>query len=109
MHLFNQVKQCVTFTLIADCRIASLSKIFPTLMLFKLWEEGLVASLDDPIEKYADNFTIKNPLGKGGGPASSSVKIHGRSSALTLRRMASQLSGNPPIYLNDMTIIFDLH
>ncbi|KAM9855760.1 putative beta-lactamase-like 1 [Aulostomus maculatus] len=77
-------------------RIASLSKIFPTLMLYKLWEDGLVDSLDDPLEKYAYNFTIKNPLGKSGGPASSSTRTGSRRSpALTLRRMASQLSGLP--------------
>nr|XP_046253683.1 putative beta-lactamase-like 1 [Scatophagus argus] len=77
-------------------RIASLSKIFPTLMLYKLWDEGLVDSLDDPLEKYVGNFTIKNPLGKSGGPASSSGSTYsGRSPALTLRRMASQLSGLP--------------
>uniref|UniRef100_A0A8C4F759 Lactamase, beta-like 1a n=1 Tax=Dicentrarchus labrax TaxID=13489 RepID=A0A8C4F759_DICLA len=77
-------------------RIASLSKIFPVLMLYKLWEDGLVDSLDDPLEKYADNFTIKNPLGKSGGQASSSVRTLGiRTPALTLRRMASQLSGLP--------------
>lgn len=73
-------------------RIASLSKIFPTLMLYKLWENGLVDSLDDPLEKYADNFTIKNPLGKSGGPTARTLSR--RSPALTLRRMASQLSGN---------------
>uniref|UniRef100_A0A672J4F7 Lactamase, beta-like 1b n=1 Tax=Salarias fasciatus TaxID=181472 RepID=A0A672J4F7_SALFA len=61
-------------------RIASLSKIFPTLMLYKLWEDGKVGSLDDPLEKYVDNFTIKNPLGKT------------RDSEL---KMASQLSGLP--------------
>uniref|UniRef100_A0A672FFW2 Lactamase, beta-like 1a n=1 Tax=Salarias fasciatus TaxID=181472 RepID=A0A672FFW2_SALFA len=72
-------------------RIASLSKIFPTLMLYKLWESGLVDSLDDPLDKYTDNFTIKNPLG-GPGPAGAP---RGRSPALTLRRMASQLSGLP--------------
>uniref|UniRef100_A0A673FVC4 Putative beta-lactamase-like 1 n=1 Tax=Sinocyclocheilus rhinocerous TaxID=307959 RepID=A0A673FVC4_9TELE len=60
-------------------RIASVSKIFPTLMLYRLWEDGKVASLDDPLEKYVDNFTIKNPLGKS------------RDS----ERMASQLSGLP--------------
>ncbi|XP_038577536.1 putative beta-lactamase-like 1 [Micropterus salmoides] len=77
-------------------RIASVSKIFPTLMLYKLWEDGLVDSLDDPLEKYADNFTIKNPLGTGGGPAPSPVRTLGSlSPALTLRRMASQLSGLP--------------
>ncbi|XP_076597145.1 putative beta-lactamase-like 1 [Chaetodon auriga] len=77
-------------------RIASLSKIFPTLMLYKLWEDGLIDSLDDPLEKYADNFTIKNPLGKSDGPASPPVRTVGiRSPALTLRRVASQLSGLP--------------
>ncbi|KAK2851999.1 hypothetical protein Q5P01_008275 [Channa striata] len=73
-------------------RIASLSKIFPTIMLYKLWEDGLVESLDDPLEKYADNFTIKNPLGKG---YVSVRTLGGRSPALTLRRMASHLSGLP--------------
>ncbi|XP_023283147.1 putative beta-lactamase-like 1 isoform X1 [Seriola lalandi dorsalis] len=77
-------------------RIASLSKIFPTLMLYKLWEDGLVHSLDDPLEKYTDNFTIKNPLGKSGGAAPSSVRtLSTRTPALSLRRMASQLSGLP--------------
>lgn len=91
-----------------DCRIASLSKIFPTLMLYKLWEDGLVDSLDDPLEKYADNFTIKNPLGKSRGPAPSSVRTLGSvSPALTLRRMASQLSGNHTIFFNNMSAIFD--
>ncbi|XP_029013047.1 putative beta-lactamase-like 1 [Betta splendens] len=69
-------------------RIASLSKIFPTIMLYKLWEDGLVASLDDPLQKYAENFTIKNPLGKRGSS-------DGHHSGLTLRRMVSQLSGLP--------------
>ncbi|XP_054629868.1 putative beta-lactamase-like 1 isoform X1 [Dunckerocampus dactyliophorus] len=77
-------------------RIASLSKIFPTLMLYKLWEEGLVGSLDDCLEKYADNFTIKNPLGRSGESASSPVKTFNRRlPAITLRRMASHLSGLP--------------
>ncbi|XP_071370045.1 putative beta-lactamase-like 1, partial [Centroberyx affinis] len=78
-------------------RIASLSKIFPTLMLYKLWEDGKVDSLDDPLEKYAENFTIKNPLGKSRvpstGPVPFSARAQGtRSPSLTLRRMASQLS-----------------
>ncbi|XP_071783457.1 putative beta-lactamase-like 1 isoform X1 [Centroberyx gerrardi] len=81
-------------------RIASLSKIFPTLMLYKLWEDGKVDSLDDPLEKYAENFTIKNPLGKSRvpstGPAPFSARAQGtHSPSLTLRRMASQLSGLP--------------
>uniref|UniRef100_H3CGW8 Lactamase, beta-like 1a n=1 Tax=Tetraodon nigroviridis TaxID=99883 RepID=H3CGW8_TETNG len=66
-------------------RIASLSKIFPTLMLYKLWEDGLLDSLDDPLEKYLDGFAIKNPLGGA----------RGGWAGLTLRRMASQLSGLP--------------
>ncbi|KAJ8259133.1 hypothetical protein COCON_G00181450 [Conger conger] len=86
-------------------RIASLSKIFPTLMLYKLWEEGKVGSLDDPLEKYVENFTIKNPLGKS--PHSElkyvtdglifldSGEVQVQSSSVTLRRMASQLSGLP--------------
>ncbi|KAM9342527.1 putative beta-lactamase-like 1 [Pholidichthys leucotaenia] len=77
-------------------RIASLSKIFPTLMLYKLWEDGLVDSLDDPLEKYTDNFIIKNPLEKKVKAASPSVKPNSiNTPALTLRRMASQLSGLP--------------
>ncbi|XP_066547301.1 putative beta-lactamase-like 1 isoform X2 [Amia ocellicauda] len=86
-------------------RIASLSKIFPTLMLYRLWEEGKVSSLDDPLEKYIENFTIKNPLGKSrdselkyvtdGLIFLDSGEVQIRSSSVTLRRMASQLSGLP--------------
>lgn len=84
-------------------RIASLSKIFPTLMLYKLWEDGKIGSLDDPLEKYVENFTIKNPLGKtresqlkyvtDGLIFLDSGEVQIRSSSVTLRRMASQLSG----------------
>ncbi|XP_067286913.1 putative beta-lactamase-like 1 [Pseudorasbora parva] len=86
-------------------RIASVSKIFPTLMLYRLWEDGKVGSLDDPLEKYVDNFTIKNPLGKSrdselkyvtdGLIFLDSGEVQIRSSSVTLRRMASQLSGLP--------------
>ncbi|XP_016892025.1 putative beta-lactamase-like 1 isoform X2 [Cynoglossus semilaevis] len=86
-------------------RIASLSKIFPTLMLYKLWEEGKVSSLDDPLEKYVENFTIKNPMRKtrnselkyvtDGLIFVDSGEVQVRSSSVTLRRMASQLSGLP--------------
>ncbi|XP_036386157.1 putative beta-lactamase-like 1 [Megalops cyprinoides] len=86
-------------------RIASLSKIFPTLILYKLWEEGKVGSLDDPLEKYAENFTIKNPLGRSGDPELKYImdglifldshEVQAQSSCVTLRRMASQLSGLP--------------
>ncbi|XP_056131235.1 putative beta-lactamase-like 1 [Lampris incognitus] len=76
-------------------RIASLSKIFPTLMLYKLWEEGKIRSLDDPLQKYMENFTIKNPLGTSRGAAPFSAGTQSAASSLTLRRMASQLSGLP--------------
>lgn len=89
--------------LLSAFRIASLSKIFPTLMLYKLWEDGKISSLDDPLEKYVDNFTIKNPLGKtrdsqlkyvtDGLIFLDSGEVQIRSSSVTLRRMASQLSG----------------
>lgn len=84
-------------------RIASVSKIFPTIMLYKMWEEGKVTSLDDPLERYAQNFVIKNPLGRlkdseqrytADGPVfleKGSMPL--KPSPVTLRRMASQLSG----------------
>ncbi|XP_036598738.1 putative beta-lactamase-like 1 [Trichosurus vulpecula] len=83
-------------------RIASISKIFPTLMLYRLWEEGIVASLDDPLERYAQGFRIKNPLGAGARPVWGSL-MDGldkgapplKPTTVTLRRMASQLSGLP--------------
>lgn len=72
-------------------------------MLYKLWEDGKIASLDDPLEKYVENFTIKNPLGKtrdselkyvtDGLIFLDSGEVQIRSSSVTLRRMASQLSG----------------
>ncbi|CAL9703616.1 unnamed protein product [Knipowitschia caucasica] len=73
-------------------RIASVSKIFPTLMLYKLWEKGSVGSLDDPLDKYMPEFSIKNPLGS---EASGSSWIPGSPPSLSLRRMAGQLSGLP--------------
>uniref|UniRef100_A0A4X1VVD2 Beta-lactamase-related domain-containing protein n=1 Tax=Sus scrofa TaxID=9823 RepID=A0A4X1VVD2_PIG len=66
-------------------RISSLSKIFPVLMLYRLWEEGIVASLDDPLERYASTFTINNPLGMVSAPGQQSL----------MDGMASQLSGLP--------------
>ncbi|XP_036112660.1 putative beta-lactamase-like 1 isoform X1 [Molossus molossus] len=83
-------------------RISSVSKIFPVLMLYRLWEEGTVASLDDPLERYASTFTINNPLGVASAPERQSlmdgleeVGPAPRPSPVTLRRMASQLSGLP--------------
>lgn len=83
-------------------RIASISKLFPVLMLYRLWEEGIVASLDDPLERYASTFSINNPLGKAQdpepqGPMGEFEEMGSlpRPSSVTLRRMASQLSGLP--------------
>ncbi|XP_062843119.1 putative beta-lactamase-like 1 [Trichomycterus rosablanca] len=86
-------------------RIASVSKLFPTLMLYRLWEDGKVGSLDDPLEKYVENFTIKNPLGKSKNSELKYVtdglifvdsgEVQIRSSSVTLRRMVSHLSGLP--------------
>ncbi|XP_078095029.1 putative beta-lactamase-like 1 [Mustelus asterias] len=86
-------------------RIASISKIFPAIMLYKLWQEGKISSLDDPLTKYVKNFTVKNPLGNSKVPehkyeaedlvflerGEASTKV----SSVTLKRMASQLSGLP--------------
>ncbi|XP_003935055.3 putative beta-lactamase-like 1 [Saimiri boliviensis] len=83
-------------------RISSISKIFPVLMLYRLWEEGVVASLDDPLERYASTFTINNPLGLASAPERQGLRDGlqevgpaPRPSPVTLRRMASQLSGLP--------------
>ncbi|TRY87031.1 hypothetical protein DNTS_009131 [Danionella cerebrum] len=81
-----------------NSRIASLSKIFPTLMLYKLWEDGKVDSLDDPLGKYVKNFTVKNPLAKRRNTDQTSRGIkeaQSHISSVTLRRMVSQLSGLP--------------
>ncbi|XP_053308172.1 putative beta-lactamase-like 1 [Spea bombifrons] len=86
-------------------RIASISKIFPALMLYKLWEEGEVASLDDPLDRYVSNFSIKNPLGQSKS-SDHRYMVDGlaftqkgaqlvKPSSVTLRRMASHLSGLP--------------
>lgn len=99
----NQGDTVVVNSCLMPYRIASLSKIFPTLMLYRLWDDGKITSLDDPLEKYVDNFTIKNPLGKSrdselkyvtdGLIFLDSGEVQIRSSSVTLRRMASQLSG----------------
>lgn len=100
------MRKCPNIKMSLFCllRIASLSKIFPTLMLYKLWEDGKIGSLDDPLEKFVENFTIKNPLGKmrdselkyvtDGLIFLDSGEVPIRSSSVTLRRMASQLSGS---------------
>lgn len=97
--LWSQQYALCTFVSPTLSRISSVSKIFPVLMLYRLWEEGIVASLDDPLERYASSFTI-NPLGMAPAPKQQSlmdgleeVGPAPRPSPVTLRRMASQLSG----------------
>lgn len=81
-------------------------------MLYRLWEQGTVASLDDPLERYASTFTINNPWGMA-----SAAKQYGlvdgleevgpapRPSPVTLRRMASQLSGE---FISEFTQIVSI-
>ena len=57
-------------------RIGSVTKIFPVLLLFKLYEQGIVSSVDDPLNKYVPEFGIKNPFGKDN---------------VTLRQLANQV------------------
>ena len=45
-------------------RIGSVTKIFPVLLLFKLYEQGVIASVDDQLNKYVPDFAIKNPFSK---------------------------------------------
>ena len=80
-------------------------------MMYRLWEDGKIGSLDDPLEKYVENFTIKNPLGRtrdaelkyvtDGLIFLDSGEVPVRSSSVTLRRMASQLSGTAPPVANE--------
>ncbi len=59
-------------------RLASVSKVFPTIMLYQLYEKGIIHSLDDPISKYVPQFNIKNPFTRH---------------SITWKQIASQLSG----------------
>lgn len=61
-------------------RIGSITKVFAVLMLYKMFEQGLIDSIDDPLSKYAPNFHINNPF---------------NGENITLRQMASQMSGLP--------------
>ena len=57
-------------------RIGSVTKIFPVLLLFKLFEQGVISSVDDPLNKYVPDFSIKNPFSKDN---------------ITLRQLANQV------------------
>lgn len=61
-------------------RIGSVTKIFAVLLVYKLYEEGKIVSIDDPLSKYAPNFFIHNPF---------------TNENITLREIASQMSGLP--------------
>ena len=61
-------------------RIGSVTKIFAVLLMYKLYEDGKISSIDDPLSKYAPNFAIKNPY---------------TGEDITLREIASQMSGLP--------------
>ena len=60
--------------------IGSVTKVFPVIQLFMLFERGVIASLDDPVSKYAQGFRVVNPYGDG---------------QPTLFELATQLSGLP--------------
>jgi len=58
--------------------IASVSKVFTVLMLYKLHYDGSVRSLDDPVTSYQSDFSVKNPF---------------NNAPITLRELASHRSG----------------
>lgn len=43
-------------------RIGSISKVFSVLMVYILYEKGIIQSIDDPLSKYAPDFVINNPF-----------------------------------------------
>ena len=61
-------------------RIGSITKIFPVLLIYKLYESGVIDSVDDPLSKYAPDFKVKNPF---------------TNENITLRQIAGQMSGLP--------------
>mmetsp|Transcript_24842 Transcript_24842/g.78821 ORF Transcript_24842/g.78821 Transcript_24842/m.78821 type:complete len:521 (-) Transcript_24842:86-1648(-) len=63
-------------------RIGSVTKLFPVVMLYQLYERGVVQSVDDPVAKYEPGFQP--------------INVYSRSKwTVTLRQLASQLSGLP--------------
>lgn len=61
-------------------RIGSVTKIFTVLFIYKLYENGVIDSLDDLLSKYAPTFHINNPF---------------TNEDVTLKQIASQMSGLP--------------
>jgi len=50
--------------------------LWQVLVLYQMYEHGMVKSLDDPLSNYCPGFSIRNPYG---------------SSNITLRQMAAQV------------------
>lgn len=61
-------------------RIGSITKIFSVLLIYKLFESGVIDSVDDSLSKYVPEFDVKNPF---------------TDENITLRQIASQMSGLP--------------
>lgn len=61
-------------------RVASISKIFTVLFVFKLLETGRLNCLDDPLELYEPRFQVKNPFNQ---------------QKVTIRQILSHTSGLP--------------
>lgn len=61
-------------------RIGSVTKVFPVLLIYKLFEGGTIGSIDDPLNKYFPEFHIKNPF---------------TNENITMREIICQMSGLP--------------
>jgi CubicO group peptidase (beta-lactamase class C family) len=61
-------------------RIASVSKIFVVLMVYQMYDRGLIRSLDDPLNYFCPTFHINNPF---------------TADNITLRQIMSSMSGLP--------------
>jgi CubicO group peptidase (beta-lactamase class C family) len=63
-------------------RIASVSKIFVVLMVYQMYDRGLVRSLDDPLNEFCPSFHINN-------------RFTSSSEDITLRQVMTSMSGLP--------------
>jgi len=61
-------------------RVASISKIFTVLFVYKLLETGKISCLDDPLEQYEPRFQVKNPF---------------NNQKITIRQILAHTSGLP--------------
>eukprot|EP00794_Sanderia_malayensis_P003697 gene3697-4217_t len=60
--------------------VASVTKVLTTIMMQKLFEEDKITNLDDPVNKYLPEFSVKNPFNK---------------EKVTLRQLSCMMSGLP--------------